>query len=84
MKGEFFMRRIEMFQNDDKSFNADFFASVISSWLNEEIEIKKAPEGSKCSNCFWHKIDEYNMITCKAPTYYIGMQLCDCPQYKPE
>ena len=36
------MRRIEMFQNDDKSFNADFFASVISSWLNEEIEIKKA------------------------------------------
>ena len=41
MKGEFFMRRIEMFQNDDKSFNADFFASVISSWLNEEIEIKK-------------------------------------------
>ena len=58
------MRRIEMFQNDDKSFNADFFASVISSWLNEEIEIKKAPEGSKCSNCFWHKVVEYNLITC--------------------
>lgn len=84
MKGEFFMRRIEMFQNDDKSFNADFFASVISSWLNEEIEIKKAPEGSSCSNCFWHKIDDYNMIVCQAPTYYIGMQLLDCPQYKPE
>ena len=48
------MRRIEIFQNNDKSFNADFFASVISSLLNEKIEIK------------------------------IGMQLCDCTQYKPE
>ena len=41
------MRRIEMFQNDDKSFNADFFASVISSWLNEEIDATSAPLGKK-------------------------------------
>lgn len=78
------MKRIDMFQNEDKSFNVDFFAKTISSWLNEEIIIEIAPEGSGCYNCFWHDYDHYKMITCNAPIHYIGMQVCDCCQYKPE
>lgn len=77
------MKRIDIFQNEDKSFNTNFFIKAISSWLNEEITIENAPKGSRCINCFWHGIDNHNILTCNAPLYYIGMQVCDCSQYKP-
>lgn len=78
------MKRMEIFQNEDKSLNVNFFVKALSSWLNEDIIIELAPEGSRCSNCFWHGIDDYKMITCNAPIHYIGMQILDCCQYKPE
>ena len=76
------MKRINIFQNEYKDFDVDYFSKVIASWLNEEINIEYAPEGSGCCNCFWKSIDKQKRAICKAPIHYIGMQVCDCTQYK--
>ena len=75
----FYLRRIDILKNED----AEYISQVIASFLNEEIEIKNAPEGSSCSNCYWNNWKELKGKSCHAPFHYIGMQYYDCFQYRP-
>lgn len=75
------MKRIDILKNED----SEYIGKVIASFLNEEIEIKQAPEGSCCKNCYWNdwKESDIKFCNCNAPFHYIGMQYYDCFQYKP-
>ena len=73
------MKRYEMFKYED----IDYIAKIIASFLDEEINIVKAPEGSSCSNCYWNDFKESRGKSCNPPFHYIGMQYYDCCQYKP-
>lgn len=82
------MKRFDILKNEDISYISKIITSflnertkdkLLENFLNEEIIIEKAPEGSSCSNCYWTNLETY---TCDAPFHYIGMQFHDCYQYK--
>jgi len=73
------MRRIDILKNKD----AEYISQIIASFLNEEIEIKQAPKGSCCNNCYWNIWGESDRKSCNPPFHYIGVQYYDCMQYKP-
>ena len=82
------MKRFDILKNEDISYISKIITSflnektkdkLLENFLNEEIIIGKAPEGSSCSNCYWNNLKTY---TCDPPFHYIGMQFHDCFQYK--
>ena len=82
------MKRFDILKNEDISYISKIITSflnertkdkLLEDFLNEEIIIEKAPEGSSCSNCYWNNLEAY---TCDPPFHYIGMQFHDCFQYK--
>lgn len=84
------MKRFDILKNEDISYISKIITSflnertkdeLLENFLNEEINIEKAPEGSSCSNCYWNNGENYG-CHCDAPLHYIGMQFHDCFQYK--
>ncbi len=86
------MKRFDILKNEEINYiskvitsflNEETKSKLLEDFLNENIEIKKAPEGSSCSNCYWNDWKDYDNA-CHAPFHYIGMQFHDCFQYQPK